>query len=125
MKELAVVALGGAVGSALRFMSARAVHAWLGRDFPWGTLVVNVTGSLVMGFLYAWLIERLGAGPLWRGGLLVGLLGGYTTFSAFSIETFQLIEQGEWAVAFINVTLSVMLCVTAVWVGLLLGRHMG
>lgn len=100
------------------------MHAALGRAFPYGTLAVNVLGSLLMGFLYVWLFDRLNVGPAWRAFLLIGFLGSFTTFSAFSIETLNLIEQGAWARTVVNVTASVVVCISAAWVGTILARQL-
>jgi len=116
------IAGGGAVGALLRFWVSTWVYARLGRDFPWGTLAVNVAGSLLMGLLYVLLIERLAVPPAWRAALLVGLLGAFTTFSTFSIETFNLIEEGALLAALANVLLSVVLCLLGAWLGVWLGR---
>ena len=95
----------------------------LGRGFPFGTLMVNVFGSLLMGLLSVLLIERLSLGPEWRAAILIGLLGGFTTFSTFSIETLNLIEVGDHAKALANAVLSVVLCVGAAWAGVIAGRQ--
>ena len=116
------IAGGGAIGALLRFWMSTGIHHLLGRGFPYGTLVVNVVGSLLMGFLYIMLIEKLSLGPVWRAALLVGLLGAFTTFSTFSIETLNLMEEGELIKALLNVVLSVVLCLFAAWVGVLAGR---
>ncbi len=118
------IALGGAAGALLRFWMSGAVHALLGRGFPYGTLAVNVLGSLAMGFLYVWLLERSTLGPEWRGALLVGLLGAFTTFSTFSLETLNLVEEGALARAVANVLLSVVLCIGAAWCGMLAARQL-
>ena len=83
---------------------------------------MNVLGSLLMGFLFVLLIDKLSLGPNWRAALLIGLLGAFTTFSAFSIETLNLIEEGETMKTLLNTALSVVLCVGAAWVGVLAGR---
>ena len=124
MHESIAIAVGGAAGSVLRYWTSVGVHAWAGRSFPYGTLTVNLLGCLVMGVLYVWLVERSGAGPAWRAGLLVGLLGGYTTFSSFSIETVNLIEGGEPARAALNVALSLSLCLAGTWLGVALARQL-
>lgn len=124
MNQLLAIGLGGAVGAVLRFMVSTGVHRFAGRDFPYGTLSVNILGSLLMGFLYILLIERLSFGAEWRAVLLVGLLGAFTTFSTFSIETLNLIENGELVKAGVNVALSVGLCLLAVWVGVFAGRQL-
>ncbi len=116
------IASGGAVGALLRYWMSNGVYALLGRSFPFGTLAVNVLGSLLMGFLYVLLIDKLSLGPQWRAALLIGLLGAFTTFSTFSIETLNLIEEGEAMKALLNVVLSVVLCLGAAWLGVLAGR---
>src|SRR5690606_18058707 len=97
-------------------------HQLLGKGFPYGTLTVNVIGSLLVGMLYVLLVERLQVGPEWRALLITGLLGGFTTFSAFSLETLLLFEQGELLKAVLNVVLSVVLCLAVAWVGIVVGR---
>lgn len=123
MTHLLAVAAGGALGSALRYWVATGVQAWVGRPFPYGTLAVNVVGSLLMGFLFVIFAARPGAESVFRAGLLAGILGGFTTFSAFSIETFNLIEDGAWLKAGLNAGLSVALCLAATWAGVLLARQ--
>jgi CrcB protein len=100
------------------------VYALLGRAFPYGTLAVNLVGSLLMGFLYVLLLERMTVGPEARAALLIGLLGGFTTFSTFSIETLNLIEQAEVVKAGLNAVISVVGCLGAAWIGLMLGRQL-
>lgn len=87
MNQLVAIAAGGAVGALLRFWVASGVAVWLGRDFPYGTLIINTTGSLAIGVLYVVLLERFDGGLAWRAFLVVGLLGAFTTFSTFSLET--------------------------------------
>jgi CrcB protein len=119
-----MIALGGAIGAVLRFAGSNAVYSWLGRDFPYGTLMVNILGSFLMGLLAILFIERLEATPELRAFILIGVLGAFTTFSTFSIETFYLIEQGEVFKAGLNMLLSVVLCVIAVSAGVFLGREL-
>lgn len=92
--------------------------------FPYGTLVVNVIGSLLMGFLYVWLLERVAEGPALRAFLLVGLLGAFTTFSTFSLETLNLVESGQTAKALANILISVTLCISAAGLGVLAARQL-
>ncbi len=106
----------------MRYWVSTAVYGWLGRGFPWGTLAVNLSGSLAMGFLYVLLLERLTTGPEVRAFLLIGFLGAFTTFSTFSLETLNLIEQGEPGKAMLNMGLSVAACLGAAWLGVMLGR---
>ena len=123
MNQLALIAVGGAAGAVLRFLLSGWVYAMLGRDFPYGTLVVNVFGSLVMGLCFALLVERMISAPEWRAFFMIGLLGALTTFSTFSIETLNLLEDGELFKAVSNVMLSVVLCLMAAWVGVMIGRQ--
>ena len=120
--ELLAIALGGASGALLRYWTSSGVYVLMGRDFPYGTLAVNVLGSLLMGFLTIMMLERMSVGPEMRGALLIGLLGAFTTFSTFSMETLFLIEQGDLLKAFLNVLLSVVVCIAAAWFGLKVGR---
>jgi CrcB protein len=124
MFQVLYIAAGGAAGAVLRYWASTGVYAMLGRDFPYGTLAVNVAGSLLIGLLTVMLLERLDLEPQWRAALLIGLLGAFTTFSTFSLETFYLLEQGELAKAVANVLLSVVLCLVATWVGILTGRQL-
>lgn len=124
MTQIISIAAGGAVGSLLRFWMSNGVHSLAGRQFPYGTLVVNILGCLLMGLLFVLLTERWNLGPVWRAGLLVGLLGGFTTFSAFSMETITLIEEGAALKAVLNVLLSVFTCLAATWLGLVVARQL-
>ena len=123
MLQTVVIASGGAIGALMRFWFSNATYSILGRAFPYGTLFVNVMGSLMMGFLFVWLTERSNLGPEWRSLLLVGFLGALTTFSTFSMETFQLLEAGEISKALLNIVLSVVLCLLATWIGVVVGRQ--
>lgn len=117
------IAIGGALGAVLRYGASVSVYALLGRGFPYGTLFVNVSGSLLMGLLSVLMLERFNIGPEWRAAVLVGVLGSFTTFSTFSIETLNLLEQGDWLRAMSNIVLSVLVCLAAVWLGVLIGRQ--
>jgi CrcB protein len=116
------IAAGGALGALLRFGSSTAMHRWLGQGFPYGTLFVNVTGSFLMGFLYMLLTSRMEVAVPWRAFFLVGLLGAFTTFSTFSMDTLQLLEKGMWLKAVLNVLSNVIVCLAAAWAGVLIGR---
>jgi len=122
--QLLAIALGGAVGAVSRFLVSTQVYAWFGRGFPYGTLAVNVIGSLLMGFLAIWLLERSVADPLWRAAILVGFLGAFTTFSTFSMETLILFENGETMRAMGNALLSVVSCIAAAGLGVIVARQL-
>jgi CrcB protein len=117
------VGAGGAVGSVLRYTLTNAVARAMGTAFPYGTVIVNVFGSFLIGLLYVWLMERVGARPEIRALLIVGVLGGFTTFSSFSLETVTLLMQESYAKAVANVVLSVLLCVGCTWLGIQLARQ--
>ena len=124
MNQVIAIAIGGAVGSVLRYGLSTWVHTFASRSFPYGTLAVNVLGCLVMGVLFVLLTERFAANGVLRAGLLIGVLGGFTTFSSFSIETFNLIEQGAMAKAAGNMAASLVLCIGATWFGVILARQL-
>jgi len=124
VNQTLAIAAGGAIGALLRFWMSNGIYAWLGRGFPYGTLAVNVLGSLLMGFLYIAMIERLALAAEWRGFMLVGLLGAFTTFSTFSIETLNLLEQADYARAVGNMVFSVLACVGAAFLGVMLARQL-
>jgi len=124
MTQALAIATGGAIGALLRYWTSLAVHSKLGTGFPYGTLTVNVIGSLLMGFLYIWFIDRLAMGPAVRAFLLIGVLGAFTTFSTFSLETLNLIESGQLGKAVLNVVISVIVCVTAAGLGVLAARQL-
>jgi len=124
MQMTLAIAAGGAAGALLRYWMSTGVHLLAGRAFPYGTLAVNVSGSLLMGLLYVLFIERMDVDPLWRGALLIGLLGAFTTFSTFSIETLNLLENGEPVKAVANVLASVSVCIVACWLGMVAGRQL-
>jgi CrcB protein len=123
MNQLIVIALGGASGAIVRFLVSTGIYQWLGRDFPYGTLVVNVVGSFLIGLLTeALILQRIAIGVEYRAAILIGFIGAFTTFSTFSLETFYLLEQGSFSKALLNIAFSVGGCLLAVWLGLLCGK---
>lgn len=122
MNMILSIALGGAVGAVARHLLAgRVTHAF-GIGFPYGTLLVNVLGSLIMGLLIITLATRFELSQEWRGFIVVGVLGGFTTFSTFSLETALLIERNELMQAALYVGSSVLFSIIALFIGLWLGR---
>jgi CrcB protein len=117
-----LVALGGAIGSVARFWLTALSERLFGGEFPWGTLIANVSGSFLIGVIAA--LPILGPrdllGPLGRQFLMVGIMGGYTTFSSFSLQTLTMLQHGHLAKALANVAGSVALCLVAVWAGYVL-----
>ncbi|MBF0470652.1 MAG: fluoride efflux transporter CrcB [Gammaproteobacteria bacterium] len=122
MLQLLAIAAGGAIGALLRFLISNGVHQLLGREFPYGTLTVNVIGSFLMGVGYIYLLEQLHHSHLWRPFLLVGILGALTTFSTFSIETLLLLEKGAVFSAAMSISANLFLSLAMVWLGIQLGR---
>lgn len=124
MRQIIAIAIGGASGALLRYWTSMGIHDALGREFPYGTLTVNVSGSLLAGLLTMVLLERFEVAAEWRMGLIVGVLGAFTTFSAFSVETVDLLNAGAVSKALLNIVLNVLLCLVATWFGMLLGRQL-
>jgi CrcB protein len=121
------VAIGGALGSMGRYWLSGLVAARFGETFPWGTLVINVTGSFLIGIFAGFATPEGRIDPQSRvfatQFLMIGICGGYTTFSSFSLQTLNLLRDREWLYAGGNIILSVVLCMIAVWLGYLLGSN--
>lgn len=117
------IALGGALGASARFAMSHQVYQWFGREFAWGTLSVNVIGSFVMGFIAVLLVDKFDVSTEWRAFIMVGFLGAFTTFSTFSYETMQYIQVGEVSKAMLNIVVSVVVCLLAIWLGMLTGKQ--
>ncbi len=125
LMQYLVIGLGGALGSMLRFGIGTFIDNSVqksGQIFPWGTIVVNITGCFVIGFVFTISTAegRLFLNPLTRNFITIGILGGYTTFSSFSWQTLALAQDGQWFGAAANVLLSVVLCLVGVWLGAML-----
>jgi CrcB protein len=122
MENYIWVALGGALGTTGRYWLSGLVARLIGETFPWGTLVINVTGSLLIGFIAALTGPdgRVFVGSTARQFMMIGICGGYTTFSSFSLQTLNLANDGEWIYAGANIIFSVLLCLVAVWGGSML-----
>jgi CrcB protein len=116
------ICLGGAIGTGLRYLTSSVAVRWLGVDFPYGTLIVNVVGSFLIG-----LIQQVGATSLLipettRLFLTVGIMGGLTTYSSFSYETLRLAQLGAWGQAWINVLVTTAVCLGVCFLGIVVGR---
>lgn len=121
MLKYLMIAAGGAAGALARYLLGNYVGSRLGFRFPYGTLVINVTGSLVLGFIMA-LLARTTAGPNWRYLIPIGFIGAYTTFSTFEYETLRAVQDGQFATGLLNVAVSVTAGFAAVWLGDVIGR---
>jgi len=121
MTNVLLVALGGAIGASFRHLAGTATLRMFGPAFPWGTLFVNVFGSLLMGLFIAWLMKRGGSNEL-RLFFATGVLGGFTTFSAFSLDVANMLERGAMAPAFGYIAASVIISILALFIGLWFGR---
>jgi CrcB protein len=117
MFKAALIFFGAGCGGLLRYWLGGVVQSWYGPSFPLGTLVVNVSGCLAIGFLATALTGSSLISPAVRAGILIGVLGGYTTFSSFGLETLALVKDGEWLRAGLNIILSVALGLAGVWLG--------
>ena len=125
IKSILVVALGGAIGASLRHMSGIMAIRMLGLSFPYGTLFVNIFGSLLMGIFIAWLAKRAGGSSNeLRLFFATGVLGGFTTFSAFSLDVANMLERGQIANALGYITASVVFSIAAILIGLWIGRSL-
>lgn len=122
MARILIAGAGGFVGSAMRFWFALLIYRRFGQDFPYGTLFVNVTGCLLIGFLMTFFEERFVVVPDLRIFLTIGILGGFTTFSTFSYETVSLLQEGSYLSGFSNIAVSLAGCLVATWVGMIVGK---
>jgi len=123
MSTVLQVALGGAIGASARYLSGGVILRALGSNFPYGTMFVNVVGSFVMGLLAVYLMERMdGSFGRFAPFLMTGVMGGFTTFSAYSLDALYLIERGRFAAATIYMGGSVLLAIAALFAGMTLAR---
>lgn len=122
MQHITGIMMGGALGALLRYLASSGVYAVMGKAFPYGTLLVNVLGSFLMGLLSVYLLQKMEQGSFWHLTLLVGFLGAFTTFSTFSMDSLNLFIQGHTFRAFLNIISNVCLCLLAAWLGIQLAK---
>ena len=118
------IALGAVVGASARYFLGGFIAKILPSSFPYGTLIINITGSLLLGFFLAWTSERVLIDPRWRLLIAIGFCGSYTTFSGYAFETFALVEQGQWLLMGLNIIASNLLCLVSVLAGAVLARSL-
>jgi CrcB protein len=111
------IAVGGAVGACLRFFLSQLMLQWFGKGFPFGTLLVNVVGSLCIGIVYTLIEQEQIEIVLWRTTVAIGFLGALTTFSTFSLDSLLLLQQGMWLKGMLNIFLNLTCCLLAAWLG--------
>jgi CrcB protein len=117
-----LVFLGGGIGATARYWLQGAVYRITGAGFPYGTLAVNILGSLLIGLLMSFFDERFVVNPSLRIFLAIGILGGFTTFSSFSYETMALLRDGSYAFGLWNIASSIVVCLGATWLGIIIGK---
>ncbi len=123
MNQMLAVAIGGALGAMSRYWVVGLVTQWFGRGFPYGTIAVNIAGSLLIGVLYSLIVQHLKLEPHWQAILMAGFTGAFTTFSTFALESLNLFQSGRITAALLYIVLSVMCCLAAVAVGMWLGKQ--
>ena len=116
------IALGAVVGAAARYFVSTQIARHFSTIFPYGTLLINLSGSLVLGFFLVYSTERVLLDPRWRLLVAVGFCGSYTTFSSYAFESFALMEQGQWLLTSVNILASNAFCLAAVLAGAALAR---
>lgn len=120
--DLLIISLGAIVGANARYLISRLAAKTLGPVFPYGTLFINVSGSLIVGFFMVWASERVLIDPRWRLLVVVGFCGAFTTFSSYAFETMAYFEQGQWLLLCTNVLSNNVLCLLAALAGMALAR---
>ncbi|HAB54441.1 MAG: hypothetical protein A2315_01580 [Ignavibacteria bacterium RIFOXYB2_FULL_35_12] len=122
MLKYLLIGTGGFLGSVLRYWTSVNAYKIFGEEFPYGTFVVNTLGCLLIGFIAEISENRFLVSPEIRIFLMIGFLGGYTTFSTFGYETFVLLQDKDYLTAFLNILLSVVICLASVWIGTLIAK---
>jgi CrcB protein len=121
-KAYAWISLGAILGANLRYFLSKLITLWSDAAFPLGTLIINLTGSMLLGFFLIWTTERVLADPLWRWMVAIGFCGSYTTFSSYAFETMAYFEQGHWLLFAANILSNNILCLAAVLAGAMIAR---
>jgi CrcB protein len=116
------VSVGAVLGACLRFFVARLASKLISANFPYGTLIINITGSFILGLFLIWTTERVLADVRWRWLVSIGFCGSYTTFSSYAFETIAYMEQGHWMIFFLNILSNNLLCLLAVIAGAAIAR---
>ncbi|MDQ1389926.1 MAG: fluoride exporter [Acidobacteriaceae bacterium] len=122
MKDFLAISIAALVGANLRYLLSRLTVEKLGPIFPYGTLLINVAGSFIVGFFVIWTTERVLIDPRWRVLVVVGFCGSFTTFSSYAFETVAYFEHGQWLLMLANVLSNNLLCLGAALVGMALAR---
>ncbi|HZP62056.1 MAG TPA: fluoride efflux transporter CrcB [Terriglobales bacterium] len=122
MREVLIVSLGAIVGANSRYLLSRYAAKLMGPVFPYGTLIINLSGSFIVGFFIVWTSERVFIDPRWRLLVVVGFCGSFTTFSSYAYESMAYFEQGQWLLMWSNILSNNLLCLLAVLAGIALAR---
>jgi CrcB protein len=122
LSDIFLISIGAILGANLRYFVNRFSLRYLSSDVPYGTLIVNLTGSFILGFFFAWTLERVEVDPRWRSFVAVGFCGAYTTFSSFSYETYVLLERSDYGLAALNFICNNLFSILAVVAGIVLAR---
>jgi CrcB protein len=121
--EIIVIAIGGAFGAVARYWLTELASMIFGATFPYGTLIVNVLGSLLLGFVFVFFVERSLLAPLWRSAVMIGFLGAFTTFSTFSLQAFDLIQHERYLAGGIYIVSSVVISLLAIGIGMAVAKQ--
>ena len=122
MQELLIISLGAIAGANARYLISRYAARVLGPVFPYGTLIINITGSAIVGFFIVWTSERVLVDPRWRLLVVVGFCGAFTTFSSYAFETVAYFEQGQWLLLWTNILTNNLLCLLGALAGMVIAR---